>query len=221
MKKETTPLAAALHFVDRVICHIEEKTIAFSVILLAVILTVNVILRTRLFNSSLASTEELSQFLMFFITFLGTSYAARSGMHIRMSMLQDALEGAPRKILATAVSLGTAIVMFYVAYLSFRYVTKIASLNRVSPILQWPVQYIWIIMPIGMFLTGIQYTLAFFRNIISPGAWISYSVPLEREPTAMSDLVEQVTKAGDPSPLDLSLKHAEENGGRKQEDKKC
>ncbi|UQZ89837.1 hypothetical protein C4J81_11695 [Deltaproteobacteria bacterium Smac51] len=212
MEAKQTPVGSILHFVDRVVYQIEEKAIALSVILLAVILIGNVTL--RFFNSSIASTEELSQFLMFFITFLGTSYAARSGMHIRMSMLADALKGSPRKILAIVVSLGTAIIMFYVAYLSYRYVMKVASLNRVSPILQWPVQYIWIIMPIGMFLTGIQYTLAFVRNIISPGAWISYSVPLEEEPTAMSDLDEQVIKAEDPDPLDPALKHQGEDQER-------
>ena len=203
---------AVLHVVDRTVYHIEEKAIAFSVILLAAILVGNVTL--RFFNSSIASTEELSQFLMFFITFLGTSYAARSGMHIRMSMLSDALRGKPQKILAIVVSVGSAIVMFYIAYLSYKYVMKIASLNRVSPILQWPVQYVWIIMPIGFFLTGIQYTLAFIRNIISPGAWISYSVMIENEPTAMSDLDEQVIKTEDPDPLDPALKHLEDNNGK-------
>ena len=151
---------------------------------------------------------------MFFITFLGTSYAARSGMHIRMSMLNDALKGKARKILSTLVALGTAVVMFYVAYLSYKYVMKVASFNRVSPILQWPVQYIWIVMPIGMFLTGIQYTLAFFRNLISPGSWISYSVPLDEEPTAMSDLDEQVIKTKDPDPLDPALKRQGETDGK-------
>lgn len=221
MSTEKTPLTATLHFVDRIVYHIEEKVIAFSVILLAILLTANVILRTRFFNSSLASTEELSQFLMFFITFLGTSYAARSGMHIRMSMFQDALKGYPRKILAIIVSLGTAIVMFYVAYLSLRYVMKIASLNRVSPILQWPVQYVWIIMPIGMFLTGVQYTLAFFRNLISPGAWISYTVPLEREPTAMSDFDEQVIKSEDPDPFEPPDKLSIADTENKKENEKC
>ena len=204
-----------MHIIDRCVLHIEEKVVAFSVILLAVILIGNVTL--RFFNSSIASTEELSQFLMFFITFLGTSYAARSGMHIRMSMLCDALRGRPQKILSIIVSLGSALAMFYVAYLSFRYVNKVASLNRVSPILQWPVQYIWIIMPIGMFLTGIQYTLALVRNIISPGAWISYSVMIENEPIAMSDYDEQVIKEEDPDPLDPALKHVGENGGKGDE----
>lgn len=215
MEEKRSPLAAVLYFVDRIVYHIEEKVIAFSVILLAVILIGNVTL--RFFNSSIASTEELSQFLMFFITFLGTSYAARSGMHIRMSMLQDALKGYPRKILAIVVSLGTALVMFYVAYLSLRYVMKIASLNRVSPILQWPVQYIWIVMPIGMFLTGVQYTLAFFRNITSPGTWVAYSVPLEREPTAMSNLNEQVINTEDPAPLLTSARPPAEADGKKED----
>ncbi len=214
MEAKRTPLGSILNFVDRLVYQIEEKSIAFSVILLAVILIGNVTL--RFFNSSIASTEELSQFLMFFITFLGTSYAARSGMHIRMSMLADALKGRPRKILSIVVSLGTAVIMFYVAWLSFRYVMKIASLNRVSPILQWPVQYIWIVMPVGMFLTGIQYSLAFVRNLISPGAWISYSVPLEEEPTAMSDFDERIIKGGDPDPLDPEMIHAGESQGKER-----
>ena len=174
-----TPLGAALHVVDRVVWHIEEKAVAFGVLGLAVILITNVTL--RFFNSSLPATEELSQFLVFYITFLGTSYAARSGIHIRMSMLSDALKGPARKALAILIAAGTAAMMFYLSYLSYRYVVRIASLHRVSPILQIPVQYVWMVMPAGLLLTGIQYTLALGRNLISPGAWISYSQLLEGE----------------------------------------
>ncbi|MDR1109426.1 MAG: TRAP transporter small permease [Deltaproteobacteria bacterium] len=187
-----SPASTALFLIDRIVFHIEEKVVALSVIGLSVILSCNVVL--RMFNSSLPSTEELSQFLMFFITFLGTSYAARTGMNIRMSMLSDAMKGKARKALAIFVSAMTAAVMFYVAYLSLRYVMKIASLHRVSPILQVPVQYVWIIMPIGMFLTGVQYGLALARNIISPGAWVSFSVPMEDEPSAFSDFDEKLIK---------------------------
>ncbi len=202
MEHQRWSLSGVLSCIDRLVFQIEEKAVAASVILLALILIANVTL--RFFHSSLASTEELSQFLMFFITFLGTSYAARSGMHIRMSMLSDALKGRSQKVLAVVVSLGTALVMFYIAWLSYRYVMKVASLNRVSPILQWPVQYIWMVMPVGMFLTGIQYTLAFVRNLISPGAWISYSVRNESEPTALSDFDEQILEANKPQEESLS-----------------
>lgn len=197
MKQHQSAIARAAHCIDRVVFHIEEKAIAASVLLLAGILITNVILRTL--NSSLASTEELSQFLMYFITFLGTSYAARKGMHIRMSMLSDAAKPAGQKILCIVVSLVTAIVLFYVAWLCYRYVMKIASFHRVSPILGWPVENIWIIMPIGMLLTAIQYTLAFVKNLTAEGAWIAYSVPVNCEPEAFTEFDEQLIKHEDNS----------------------
>lgn len=192
---ERSGFACFVHLVDKAVFQIEEKVTAFSVIFLAIILVANVVFRWM--DSSLASTEELSQFLMFFITFLGTSYAARTGMHIRMSMLSDALRGKAQKALALLVSLGSALIMLYIAWLACRYVVKIAGFNRVSPILQVPVQYVWMVMPIGLLLTSIQYFLAFIRNIISPGSWISYSVRNEAEPTAMSDFHEKVAAEGE------------------------
>ncbi|MDR0622637.1 MAG: TRAP transporter small permease [Deltaproteobacteria bacterium] len=186
-----SPVATCLHVIDRTIWHIEEKAVAFGVIGLAVILIGNITF--RFFNSSLASTEELSQFLMFYITFLGTSYAARTGLHIRMSMLSDAFKGVARKILSIVIAAVCAAVMFYLTWLSYKYVMKIASLHRVSPILQIPVQYVWMVMPIGMFLTGIQYTLALGRNIISPGSWISYSVSLDSAPDAFTEQTKRAT----------------------------
>ena len=190
-----TPIGTILHVIDRVVCHIEEKAVALGIIGLSLILIANITL--RLFNSSLPATEELSQFLIFYITFLGTSYAARNGMHIRMSMLSDALGGVPKKALAILIAAGTAAMMFYLSYLSYRYVVRIASLHRVSPILQIPVQYVWIVMPIGLFLTGIQYSLALGRNLVSPGAWISYSQRMEGEPEAFTDLTEKAISQGD------------------------
>ena len=177
--KVTTIGTAALRGLDILLRQIEEKVIAASVILMALILIANVVL--RFFNRSFHPTEELSQFLIFFVTFVGTSYAARTGLHIRMSLLNDVLKGAPRKALAIFVSLTTALVLFYVAWLSWRYVQRVGLQNRVSPILQWPVYYVYLIMPLGFLLTGLQYTLTFIRNIISPGAWISYAVQHENE----------------------------------------
>lgn len=181
--KKRTPFGAALHVIDRIVWHIEEKAVALGILALAAILVANVTL--RFFNTSLPATEELSQFLIFYITFLGTSYAARYGMHIRMSMVSDALKGPAKKALAIAISAGTAAMMFYLAWLSLKYVLRIASLHRVSPILQIPVQYVWIIMPTGLFLTGIQYTLALGRNLTAKGAWISYSELMEGEAKAI------------------------------------
>jgi len=170
-------LTAILKGLDALLYQIEEKFITFSVILMALILIANVLL--RFIGSSFHPTEELSQFLIFFVTFLGTSYAARTGQHIRMSLLSDVLKGVPQKALALFVSLTTALVLFYVAWLSWRYVERVGIQNRVSPVLQWPVYYVYLVMPLGFFFTGLQYALTFIRNIISPGAWVSYAVQNE------------------------------------------
>jgi TRAP-type C4-dicarboxylate transport system permease small subunit len=186
-------VTAALHGLDHLLRYIEEKLIALSVFLMAIILAANVFL--RLFNSSFHPTEELSQFLIFFVTFIGTSYAARSGIHIRMSLLNDILKGAPRKALALFVSLTTALFLFYVAWLSWRYVERVGAQNRLSAILQWPVYYVYLVMPLGFLLTGLQYVLTFVRNIISPGTWISYAVQHENA-LGMGAAADEVPVAG-------------------------
>ena len=161
--------------IDCLLSWIEERILVFSVLFMAVILIANVAAR-NLFYSSINATEEISQFLIVFVTFLGTSYAARKGLHIRMFILNDFLNGKPQKILALIVSISTAVFMAYLAWLSFRYVSRVAVLRRVSPILQIPLYSVWSVVPIGFALTSLQYLLTFFRNLASKDVWVSYHV---------------------------------------------
>jgi TRAP-type C4-dicarboxylate transport system permease small subunit len=164
-----------LEKIDSVLTWIEEKILVYGILFMAVILIANVISR-NFFYSSINASEEISQFLVVMVTFLGTSYAARKGLHIRMSILNDFLRGKPQKMLALFVSLITACIMLYLAWLSFRYVRRVGTLHRVSPILQFPLHYVWSVVPVGFALTGVQYFLTFFRNLKSGDVWISYYV---------------------------------------------
>ncbi|MBL3538657.1 TRAP transporter small permease [Aminivibrio sp.] len=164
-----------LEKIDSVLSWIEEKIVVYGILFMAVILIANVISR-NFFYSSINASEEISQFLVIMVTFLGTSYAARKGLHIRMSILNDFLRGKPRKLLALFVSLVTACIMLYLAWLSFRYVRRVGTLHRVSPILQIPLYYVWSVVPVGFALTGVQYFLTFFRNLGTSDVWVSYYV---------------------------------------------
>ena len=173
-----------LEKIDAVLTWLEERILVFSILFMAVILIANVISR-NFFNSSINASEEISQFLVVLATFLGTSYAARKGLHIRMSILNDFLKGKPQKLLALFVSLATAVIMFYLSWLAFRYVRRVGTLHRVSPILQVPLHYIWSVVPVGFVLTGVQYLLTFARNLTSDEVWVSYYVKDENaEPEA-------------------------------------
>lgn len=182
-KREDHPLKS-LEKIDSVLNWIEEKVLVFSILFMAGILIANVASR-NFFNSSINASEEISQFLVIMVTFLGISYAARRGLHIRMSILNDFLSGKPQKLLALFVSLTTAIIMFYIAWLSFRYVLRVSVIYRISPILRIPLHYVWSVVPVGFALTGVQYFLTFFRNLSSDKVWISYYVQDENmEPVA-------------------------------------
>lgn len=179
-------LLKSLEKIDSILTWIEEKILVFSILFMAIILIANVASR-NLFNSSINASEEISQFLVVMVTFLGTSYAARKGRHIRMSILNDFLKGKPQKMLALFVSLVTACIMVYLAWLSFRYIRRVGTLHRVSPILQFPLHYIWSVVPVGFALTGVQYFLTFFRNLTGSGVWASYYVKDEnQDPEAAS-----------------------------------
>lgn len=174
----------SLEKIDSVLNWIEEKVLVFSILFMAGILIANVASR-NLFNSSINASEEISQFLVIMVTFLGISYAARRGLHIRMSILNDFLSGKPQKLLALFVSLSTAIILMYIAWLSFRYVLRVSVIYRISPILQIPLHYVWSVVPVGFALTGVQYFLTFFRNLSSDKVWVSYYVQDENmEPVA-------------------------------------
>lgn len=79
-----------LNKINKYIGMFEVFVLISCVITMAVILIGNVFSR-QLFNNSWKFAEEVGQFLVVIITFIGTSYAARKGKHIRMSALYDIL----------------------------------------------------------------------------------------------------------------------------------
>lgn len=189
-----------LHLFNIGLKKIEEWIIAYSIILMAIILISNVLAR-NLFNTSINFTEEVSQFLTIFVTFIGTSYAARKAQHIRMSLLYDISSEKGRKIIILVTSIGTALLMFYLTYLSYKYVARVAVLNRVSPILQFPLYIVWSAVPIGCFLTGIQYTLTFIKNLTVKETWLSSESKFEYEDVPKSNKESESTKTEENQPV--------------------
>lgn len=156
-----------LNKINKYIGIFEVFVLVACVITMAVILIGNVFSR-QLFNNSWKFAEEVGQFLVVIITFVGTSYAARKGKHIRMSALYDILPEKGKKILTIIVSAITSVSMFYVTYLSFRYAMSMKNLGRVSPALQMPMYLIILFVTLGFFLTALQYLIIFVNNINEP-----------------------------------------------------
>jgi C4-dicarboxylate transporter, DctQ subunit len=159
--------------VDNAIARFEAFVLAFGVLLMAANSIANVIGRF-VFAHSLYFSEELNQFLIVLVTFVGLGYAARKGRHIRMSALYDQLSDRGRKLLMILIATVTSLVMFVLAYYSYEYVARLAKLGKVTPSMQIPLYLTYIWVPIGFVITGIQYFLTAFKNLQSPDIYISY-----------------------------------------------
>ena len=103
---------------------IEKWTLAYGILSIASITIANVFCRAVL-NSSLTFAEELAQFSIILVTFMGISYAASQGRHIRMSAIYDQLGPTARKGLMVFIAGFTSLLMFFMAYYSTLYCNSV------------------------------------------------------------------------------------------------
>ncbi len=150
--------------IDTVIGRIEVCILGWGIILMAVNTIANVFGR-YVFNQSIYFSEELNEFLIVIVTFMGLGYATRKGIHIRMSAIYDALPIKLRKALMVVIAATTAAVMAVLAWYALEYVQKAASRGRITPALQLPLYltYVWVV--IGLALASFQYLLTAIRNL--------------------------------------------------------
>jgi TRAP-type C4-dicarboxylate transport system permease small subunit len=167
-------LFRGLNAVDRAIETFEHYVLAYGIIIMAINTIANVFGR-NLFNQSLYFSEEINQFLIVLVTFVGIGYASRKGRHIRMSAVYDQLNDIQKKILMIVMCAITAAVMFILAYYSYHYISGLADRGTVTPALRVPLYLTYIWVPIGFIITGIQYTLTIVRNLQEKEVYISYS----------------------------------------------
>ncbi|MGF1610694.1 MAG: TRAP transporter small permease [Kiloniellales bacterium] len=168
-------LPGFLGTIDSLISRFESFALAAGVLLMAVNTVANVVGRF-VFQHSIFFTEELNSIIIILITFAGISYAARHGRHIRMSAIFDSLPVATRKVLMIVIAFVTSLAMFALFYFSLRYIGKVATSGRVLPALQIPVWWIFVWVPVGFFMTGMQYFLTAIKNIMEKDVYLSTHV---------------------------------------------
>jgi TRAP-type C4-dicarboxylate transport system permease small subunit len=170
--RATIPGSGILDAIDRMIAKLEEFIMAVGIILMAVNTIANVISRF-IFNHSVIFAEELNSTFILLVTFAGIGYAARHGRHIRMSAIYDQLPDATRKKLMTVMVAVTAMFMFFLAYFSVQYVFNVYSKGRIMPALGVPVYITYLWVPIGFFITGVQYGLTAVKNFREKEIYLS------------------------------------------------
>lgn len=158
--------ARLVQHIDKGLALLESFLLAWAVILMAVNTLGNVVARVA-FDDSLFFSEELNQFLIVLVTFVGTSAAARQGRHIRMSALTDLLTPRRRRWAMALIQVITAFVLGLLAWHATAYILRIQALGQVTPAMQIPVWTTLLWLPPGLCIAALQFVLAAWANLRS------------------------------------------------------
>jgi C4-dicarboxylate transporter, DctQ subunit len=163
-----------------VVQRVEAVLVSGSILGIAALSATNVFTRTVL-GFSLAWAQELSQFLMITVTFVGLSYAASQGRHVRMTAIYDQLSPRARKAVMTGIAATTSALLAALTVFAVDYANTLHTLGTVSPALQVPLWIVYAVAPVGLALAALQYALTVVRNLVDDGIFIGPDVPDEYE----------------------------------------
>lgn len=171
-EKKINPILKALDFADMVISRFEGIMLAVGVIAMT-INTIAAVVSRYVFNSAIAFTDELNVIFIVVVTFAGLSYAARNGRHIRMSAIYDAMPPNARKVLMIVMASVTSAFMFFLSFYSYAYIVEVYESGRILPALGIEVFYIYLWVPVGFVLTGLQYAFTVVKNLTESDVYLS------------------------------------------------
>ena len=138
-----------------------NRAIVFTMMaVMATLVFVNVITR-YVFNFSIIWAEEVSQYLMIWIAYLGAGLALREGRHVAVEMLQDRLPAALGRRLRMAVGGLVLIFLGVVTVLGFQFAVFVW--NQETPVLNISLGIPSLAIPIGSLLFA-AHLVFMFRN---------------------------------------------------------
>lgn len=173
--KRRNPILIVLDCIDAQISRIEGIMLAVGVIAMTVN-TIAAVISRFVFNTAITYTDELNVIFIVVVTYAGLSYAARNGRHIRMSAIYDAMPVKVRKVLMIVMASVTSVFMFFLSFYSYCYIVEVYESGRILPALGIPVFYIYLWVPIGFFLTGLQYAFTVVKNLTESDVYLSTHV---------------------------------------------
>lgn len=157
-----------------IVARVEEVLLGTAVLVIATMTVGNVFCRTFL-GFSLSAADEVSQASIIVVCFVGLSYAAGRGRHIRMTALSDHVPTRLQKALFVALTAGTASLLFVLAWYAVEYVATVRRLGGVSPVLRIPYWMVYLVAPVGLVMAGFQYALATAKNLGSPRVSMTFT----------------------------------------------
>jgi TRAP-type C4-dicarboxylate transport system permease small subunit len=147
---------------EQVLVTANRAIIVLMMSVMATLVFVNVVCR-YIFNFSIIWAEEISQYLMIWITYLGAGLALREGRHVTVDVLQDRLPRATRRLVRAAIATGMLGFLVVLAILGVRIAAF--TWKHETPVLNLPLGLPYLAIPAGAVIMGLHLALV-FRNFV-------------------------------------------------------
>lgn len=148
---------------NKVLSKVEQYFIAILLLIIAVVLFVNVVL--RIFDTSLMWAEELARYSIVWITFVGASVCVYKGAHIGVDVIMNIIGEKPKKVLSIILAIFSLFFSVVFTYFSFKITMNVHGTNQASSTLGIPMYLVYAAMPVGGILMSIRYFQEFFSLI--------------------------------------------------------
>ncbi|MCL2122107.1 MAG: TRAP transporter small permease [Clostridiales bacterium] len=147
--------------VKKLIDNIEEIIVAPLVAIMTIVTVLQVFFRFVI-KGSLPWSEELSRYLMVWVTFVGSSIGVKRSAHAGISIVIGLL---PKKVQQFAKYIRIVIVVIFclvVMYVSFNIVQMQYLRNQISPAMRIPMWWAYAAIPVGTFLMAVRFIQSLF-----------------------------------------------------------
>jgi len=140
------PLRRTFSVLNKII----EVTSVVILVLVSLVVFYSVLLR-YVFKSPLAWSEEVARYLFIWMVFLGFSIAEKSGDHFRIEVFIEMVSPKVRIVIEVFLNLLIFYALFVLLMEGMNYYEQ--GKGGLSTILEMPLNYIYIALPISMVLT--------------------------------------------------------------------
>src|SRR5690625_5208836 len=142
-------------FLDKTQNKLEKLFLSIGMIVVASILGLTIILNS-LFSVSLYWATELSQYIIVWVIFIGTSTLIRRSEHVNLDILLNTLSNRKRDFLELTIFIITFLCILYFIYIGWAMTTEIFSKGQTGSNLKISMGWVYLSFPVGMMLAAVN-----------------------------------------------------------------
>ncbi len=160
-------LTKKVNLLVKTVCNI-DLIIACSALVVLTIITVAGVFKRYVVKDPILWQEEISAFCQVWMVYMGASVGFRTGSHVAIELLVDAMPKNLQKIISYLIDLIVLFVLVFLLVNSKDYIAQVFGRSgRTTPILRIPYTYIYGIAPYGCALMIASYFLSKYAPVFT------------------------------------------------------